>query len=382
VRTRQLYANLEEARLPANNFPDWIKEWTPRDGDAILTKEGFIFYVIGYLHPPERVISYVKYVPKKLAEDFDIKWLPYEWKLEDSVLVRPAMLYSPSNYDRILSVFKQNHPEYVVEDKNLRKELLTVPKTSIKSIFEPSARLMRLLEKQKKGHLDELEKAAAELIVSISGRSRVPLSRFGIHGSISLGMHNSQSDIDVAVYGAGNFREVLLNMNEMVQEDMDLGLLEESIYDTLRKNRFIWNSRRVVVNAIRMYEEINERFGDFNYISAGQHLSFTCEVNNDWESVFRPAIYGIANYKELDPQSRIERSKQPTQSVSMIGELRGIASTGDKIKVSGSLERVEDAKTGELHHYRAVVGSAELKPQDEFITVIEHHHPRNDFSPR
>jgi predicted nucleotidyltransferase len=106
-------------------------------------------------------------------------------------------------------------------------------------------------------------------------------------------------------------------------------------------------------------------------------VSFTCEVIDDWESVFRPAIYGIADYKELDAQSHVEKSKEPSQSVSMIGELRGIAATGDRIKVSGSLERVEDAKTRKLHHYRAIVGSAEQKPQDEFISVISHLNSQN-----
>lgn len=349
-----------------------IQDWVPRDGDAVLTKEGFIFYVIGYLHPPERVISYVKYVPKKLAETFGIKWLPYKWKFEDTLLVRPAMLYSPANYERILRVFRQNYTGYVVEDARLKKALLTVPKNSIERIFEPSTSLTRLLEKQEQGHPDELEKAAIELIVFLSEVSSVPLNRFGIHGSISLGMHNSQSDIDIAIYGAGNFREVLSNMNTMAQKGNHFRSLEESIFDTLRRNRFIWKGKRVVANAIRMHEEIREKFGDLNYISCGKHLSFTCDVTDDWESVFRPAIYGIANYKQLDAQSRISKSNEPARLISMIGELRGIASRGDGIKVSGSLEKVEEAKTGRLDHYRVVVGSAEQKPQDEFISVISH----------
>ena len=36
-----------------------------RDRDFIQTKEGFYFCVIGSIHPPDRIISYIKYVPSK-----------------------------------------------------------------------------------------------------------------------------------------------------------------------------------------------------------------------------------------------------------------------------------------------------------------------------
>lgn len=205
---------LEESRLSQTNRNSAeIRTWIPRDGDATLTKEGFVFYVIGYLHPPERVIRDLKDVPKKLAKEFEIEWLPYEWKLEDTELVRPAMLYSPSNYDHIIGVFRKNHSGYVVEDPKLKKSLLTVPKTAIKKIYEPSTSLARLFKKEREGHLDDLEDMATKLTSFLLECCRVPLDKFGVHGSISLGMHNPQSDIDVAVYGAENFRKVLAELN-------------------------------------------------------------------------------------------------------------------------------------------------------------------------
>ena len=84
--------------------------WIPCDGDAILSIDGFIFYTVGYLHPPDRIISYLKYVPKKLADEFNLRWLPYEWNLGDITLVRPGKLYSPENYKHIIEVFKGSHP--------------------------------------------------------------------------------------------------------------------------------------------------------------------------------------------------------------------------------------------------------------------------------
>jgi predicted nucleotidyltransferase len=351
-----------------SRHPAGTETWIPRDGDAILTKEDFIFYVIGYLHRPESVFSYIKYVPKKLAKEFNIKWLPYEWKMIETELVRPAKLYSPDNYEEIVNAFRKTYPDYVFDDSKLRKALIAIPKTSIKKVFEPSTSLTRLLKK-KKDELDELERSAVELIGLLSDYSKLPLESFGIHGSISLGIQNPESDIDIAVYGARNFRKVIYNLNELTSKNDDFSRLEETIFDVMRRNRFMWKGRRAVVNATRTYEEMTERFGDLNYIATDRHLSFISRVTEDEESVFRPAVYGISGYRPLDANSEIDRRMEPSQVVSMIGELRGIASKGEEIKVSGSLEKVENAKMGRLSHFRVVVGSAERKPQDEFITV-------------
>jgi len=34
-----------------------------RDRDFLRTREGFLFCVVGYAHPHNRVISYLKYIP-------------------------------------------------------------------------------------------------------------------------------------------------------------------------------------------------------------------------------------------------------------------------------------------------------------------------------
>jgi predicted nucleotidyltransferase len=344
-----------------------IREWIPRDGDALLSTDGFIFYALGYLHPPDRVISYLKYVPRNLADEFDLKWLPYEWELEGVRLVRPAQLYSPENYEHIIETFNLNHPDYVLHDPDLMRKILAIPRNSIKSVFEPRASLAFLLENEKKRLLDDLEKDAIKVIKTISKLTGVGMSSFGIHGSISLGMQNAESDVDIAVYGAGNFSKVRTHLNQVSKTEKEFTLLEETMFDTIRRNRFIWHERRVVLNAIRRYEEIKEHFGDYRYQSTGRHVSSKCVVTDDWESVFRPAVYAVLQLKPLSEGSDLEEELKPNQVVSMIGEFRNVASKGEQVKVSGSLERVVESRSRRVDHYRIVVGSAQQKPQDEFI---------------
>jgi predicted nucleotidyltransferase len=72
--------------------------------------------------------------------------------------------------------------------------------------------------------------------------------------------------------------------------------------------------------------------------------------------MFRPAIYKIEDYKPDDSASVLSKDKVPEFVVSMIGCYRNVAKTGNKIKVSGMLEKVENVKTGEVFH-QVVVGT-------------------------
>ena len=48
------------------------KDWIPRDGETLLTREGYIFYVFGYKHPENRVFAFLKYIPSKFTYILDI----------------------------------------------------------------------------------------------------------------------------------------------------------------------------------------------------------------------------------------------------------------------------------------------------------------------
>ncbi|MEM1550916.1 MAG: hypothetical protein QXR13_03160, partial [Candidatus Bathyarchaeia archaeon] len=207
----------------------------------------------------------------------------------------------------------------------------------------------------KKTGRDRLQEMALDLIMLISGASNVPLEDFGLHGSIALNMHSGESDIDIVVYGGGNFRKVEAAVKRMAEEGL-LQYIFKNRLDAARKYRLRYGNRLFMYTAVRKPEEVNVRYGQYRYTPI-KPVRFKCRIKDDSEAMFRPAIYEIEDYSPLEYSSELPGEIVPGRVVSMIGCYRNVARRGDRIMVSGVLERVEDTLSGGLFH-QVVVGTA------------------------
>jgi len=328
-----------------------MKTWTPRDGDTFVTKEGFVFYVFGYEHPKNRVLSFLKYIPSNLKSHFPIRFLRQKWELGNVELGRPEKLYTAQNYQKLLETFRNTHPQYIYFCPYRGKEVISAPLKYVQKVYVPKGCLERLFEKKRK---DRLQKLALELVSLLSTESRVLLEDLGIHGSIALNMHSAMSDIDLVVYGSENFRNLEKAIDRLVEEGTLKPIFTKKL-DRARRHRARYKDKIFVYNAVRKIEEIDVQYGNYKYVPM-RDVTFGCEVTDDNEAMFRPAIYQIKNYQPLDSTSKILEDEVPTKVVSMIGYYRNVAKKGETIKVSGTLERVENLGTGE-NTYQTVVGT-------------------------
>jgi len=328
-------------------------EWLPLDGDTLLTEDGFIFNVFGYEHPEDRVFSFLKYIPSNFKDLFNIRLLERRWKFHGIELLRADKLYTANNYKLLLRTFKENFPSYVYFCPFRGKEVISVPISRIKTVFVPRYCLQALLKKPGK---DRLQEMAVDLIMLISGVSNVPVEDFGLHGSIALDMHSGESDIDIVVYGGNNFRRVEAAINRLAGEGLFRYVFKNRL-DASRKYRVRYGDRIFMYTAVRKPEEINFRYGQYRYVPI-KPVKFMCRVWGDGEAMFRPATYEIKDYSPLDSDSELPGEMVPRRVVSMIGCYRNVARRGDRIRVSGFLERVEDALGGGAF-YQVVVGTAE-----------------------
>ncbi|MBL7168482.1 hypothetical protein ISS40_07380 [Candidatus Bathyarchaeota archaeon] len=315
-----------------------------RDGDAILTTHGFVFYVFGYEHPADRYHGFLKYVPRDRSDAFEIEWLDLGWRMEGRDIIRPLELYSPESYPMMVEGFREHFPEYLYHSEQLDRWMITVPRDHIKRIFRPSERLKEIMGN---GAGDSLEVDALELIQKLAETSGVSTDFFGVHGSINLGTSREESDIDLSVYGAPNFRLVKKGLLEAEEAGL-LSLKRGDRAERRRLNSGAYNGRDFVVNATRLASEIDDRPRSYRPIGP---VEAECLCVRDDAAIFRPAVYGVQGCTSPDEAENIG---EVTEVVSMIGSYRDLVARGERIKVRGFLEEVA---RGDERWLRVVVGS-------------------------
>ncbi|MEM4704480.1 MAG: nucleotidyltransferase domain-containing protein [Candidatus Bathyarchaeia archaeon] len=336
-------------------------KWFPLDGDTFVTKDGFIFNVFGYEHPAGRVFAFLKYIPAKYKSLFDVDFLERTWQRGKMKLFRAEKLYTAKNYQRFLQSFKSNFPNYVYYCPYRKKEVISVPLNLIEKIFVPKECLLSLCKLKRK---DALQKMTLDFVNMLSVESGIAIEDFGVHGSIALGMHSAKSDIDIVVYGSGNFRRLEETVDKLVKKGV-LKYQANNRLDAVRRFKGRYKDKVFMYNAVRKPKEVHVRYGMFKYLPVAP-VKFTCKVRDDKEAMFRPAIYEIEEYQPLNIETNLSAAT-PKTVVSMIGCYRNVARKGDIIEVSGILERVESQKSKKVT-YQVVVGTG--LSEEEYICPL------------
>ncbi len=337
--------------------------WIPMDGDTFVTEYGFIMNTFGYEHPEDRVFAFLKYIPAKYKELFNVEMLQRTWKFGSkpltSQLFRAEKLYTAKNYQTFIEAFRKSFPNYLFFDQTRGKELITAPLDKIEQVFVPKDRLVWLQSLEKP---DGLQKHALELIDLVSKESGVSSNDLGIHGSIALEMHAPESDIDFVVYGTENFRQVEQTLQMLVNQGK-LSYIAGNRIEAARKFVGKYKGKIWMYNATKKPNEIKVKFGDYTYTPLAP-VRFTATICDDTETMYRPAVYKITQYQPQDAQSELDIDKIPSQVTSNIGCYRNVARSGQQIKVAGTLEKAQSKLDGSVF-YQVVVGTA--TSEEEYI---------------
>ena len=327
-----------------NNQP---KPEITREGDYLQTLENIIFAVKGFVHPPTHIIAFPKYIPNK---------------------------ESKKGYSKIESLtesynfLRQHYPEYLRFDPVFNEILGEVPKPKIKKIFSPKNFLKNLLKKE---ILDKVEKDAVDFVNLILDNSSLPISSLGISGSLMVGFHTENSDIDLVVYGfkqAKTFYEFLKKMvkdeksqvKQYTEKDLQR-LYRFRVKDTeisfkqfvqVETRKFLqgkFRGRDYFIRLVKESWEQDEKYGEKYYFSMGQ-IEFKAKVVDDSESIFTPTKYVVDDVSVLNGLNvNVE------EVVSYRGRFCEQAKKTEKIFVRGKLEKVL-SKKGE--YYRVLVGNS------------------------
>jgi len=344
-----------------------------RDRDYLRTKEGFFFCVVGPLHPPNRVISYLKYAPSKLG-----KWGKGMWRFK-----RVLKDYTIPSLLETFRLLEKDYPHYLFYSPFYNVLMTAVPLEYIARHYKPEEKLAQIVRAQR---LDLLQKKLKKFVSLLAEKSGVEPEHFGITGSILLSIHRlSVSDLDITVCGYKNglaLKRMLIDAYSIKNsgvKQFEGSILtawcksktrvhpltfDEALQIYKRKwNLGIFEDIKFSVHPIKLEDEVMEEYANKVYEPIGE-VVVGAVVHQNSDSMFLPAVYQVREAKVIKgPQATdIE------EIVSYEGLYGDIAEVGETMLVKGKLEQVTDKKNKRKCH-RVVVGSPEGKGT-EYIKLL------------
>ncbi len=320
-----------------------------RPRDFIHTTDDLFFATTTYLHPDDRIISFLRYIPD-----------------QDGDRSLNNKKYSKVDSNQAYEYLRNNFPEYLFDCEITNVEMMGVPSEKVEKILEPIDRLRGIIEADKRDKLLDKVVKLAEIFHEHTG---ISYSKMGISGSILPGLYNPDvSDIDFVIYGLKNHREVMKAFENIKKENGILKGIEGEYWNKLYKKRikdssltyeeFRWYENRKHNRGIldgtlfdilqtRDWDEIHGSYSAIRYEPMGI-MEIDCTVTDSLAAFDNPAVYKVDNIEI------IKGPKVPITEVdSYTHTYAGQAREGERITARGKLEKV----IGQNINYRLVVGT-------------------------
>jgi hypothetical protein len=336
-----------------------------REGDFIETRDSLIFDVKGLVHPPDKVIAFLRYYPSETGK-------------REKNGKRYDKVYS---LDERFKLLKTRTPLYVYFDDVLGSVIQGVPVKDVDRVYQPSTKLRELSASRK--DLDTIEELSLSFCELLSKSSCTPLSKIGVTGSVLVGLQTESSDIDVIVYGVKNCLSVYNTIDSLYSKpkshvrpytETELRKLFKfrssdtytewgSFIKTEKRRRLqgTYRGRDYFLRFIKDWDEVQEAYGDLTYKSLGK-ATIMATVIDDSESIFTPCLYRVS-------ETRLLKGEYGGQlAIDEICSFRGrfceIGRKGETVTGRGKLEMVSDRSRPT--NIRIVIG----EDKEDFLTLF------------
>ncbi|MFW9786652.1 MAG: nucleotidyltransferase domain-containing protein [Candidatus Thorarchaeota archaeon] len=303
------------------------------EGYFIITVDNLIFEVKGIVHPRNRVVAYLRYVP------------------------------TSSGYKKIYdlnereSYLQKNYPSYLWFSEPHGRVIQSVSSDKIKSILNPVDCLKSL--QNRVGDISDLEESSVNLAEKLIESTGIRWSDIGITGSQLVGVAKKDSDIDLVVFGERACRKFYSELFQAITTIPGVtryvgSLLDEHVsfrWKAHTKLRPIlreiehakilqgmFGGYHFFVRLVKTPKDFDQVFGDLSFQMRGQQF-VSGSVIEDSESMFTPCEYlvvcdEIPNLRKL---------------VSYRGRFTEQVSKGASFQAQGRLELVRDHRENDQY---------------------------------
>ena len=320
-----------------------------KEGYFIETIENLIFEVKGILHPKDRVIAFLRYVPDKEG-DREKNGLKYR------------KIYSLKERFNYLS---KHYPKYIYFDHHFNRLVQSVRRDEIKEIYEPEDKLKILLGERK---LDCLQETALKLAMKLVEESKIDLNCIGITGSILVDLHREDSDIDIVVYGFKEGRSVFEELKKMRSNNMVKPLtykeaekvsihrwmetkLPIDAFIPIERKKILhgtYNGREYFIRLVLNPSDLNLSYERVIYKPLAEEV-VEGVIKDDYYSIYTPNVYEV--------EECFDSSGNKIKSLfSLRGKFTEQVSKGKRFRARGRVEEV--IVDGKHSHYQLTLGES------------------------
>ncbi len=314
----------------------------PIEAFMLVTPEDYIFEVKGVLHPPGRVVAYLRYVPNDGGPRETTHGLRYK------------KIYALRDRTEFL---RSHAPEYLWFDPYSGRGLQSVPMKRIVRLLDPTR------EVQQRRSISPLYLVADDLVDFIADESGVPGDCIGLTGSLLCGISTPTSDIDIVVYGATAGQKVYDAIGAV--DGDTLQRYHGEALDSLARSRWgglpglidihrhlearkrlqgYFHGSEFFIRLVKLPWEVDVQYGDVSYTPLGRAEIRDCVITSNEDMIYTPCLYEVVSSSWPEVK----------EIVSYRGRFTEQASVGDRVTVRGRLERVLHPNRGE--YWRIVVG--------------------------
>jgi predicted nucleotidyltransferase len=330
------------------------------EGFAVEASDGLVFTVKGLVHPPDRLVAYLRYVPDPSGE-------------RERGDRRYRRVYRFADQLEALEALGERGRSYLVRDPMAGVVLQSVPRDEVRRVYDPCLRLRELAGE---GPADAVEEGALGLAELLRDAAGVPRPALGLTGSLLLGLHTPASDIDLVVYGAEACRAVhgalgtlldepssavrrpesgeLAAIHAAHGEETPLSAQQFARLQAAKVNEGRYAARSFFVRFVKRPGEVAERYGDPRYEPLGAAL-VEARVADAADALFTPCRYVLEDAAVVQGPGQ-HAAAELREIVSFRGRFAGQARAGEHVRARGTLERVVPRASAPFR--RLVVGAA------------------------